>query len=140
MPKSAQGSSRDILANMAGAGHSTYEHATSVIDKAPEAVKNAVRKDELSINTGYEVTRMSPQEQAEIAELIERGEKPSQAVSAVKKRIAAKNDKARRNLTVRLSAEEYKQVKALAHAQKTDMDSMILELVREALCAHSESL
>lgn len=132
--------SRDTLGTMAKVSGSTYEHATAIIDQAPEAVTNAVRRNELSINAGYEVTRMSPQEQAEIAELIERGEKPSQAVSAVKKRIAAKNDKARRNLTVRLSAEEYKQVKALAHAQKTDMDSMILELVREALCAHSESL
>ena len=86
MPKSAQGTSRDILANMAGVGHSTYEHAATVIDKAPEAVTNAVRKNELSINAGYEVTKMNPEQQNEISQRIKQGEKPKDVVADVRTR------------------------------------------------------
>ena len=86
MPKSAQGTSRDILANMAGVGHSTYEHAATVIDKAPEAVTNAVRKNELSINAGYEVTKMKPEQQNEISQRIKQGEKPKDVVADVRTR------------------------------------------------------
>lgn len=76
--------SRDTLGAMAGVSGSTYEHAVTVIDKAPEAVVDAVRKDELSINAGYEVTKMQPEEQKEISERIEHGEKAKNVVAEVR--------------------------------------------------------
>ena len=76
--------SRDTLGAMAGVSGKTYEHAVTVIGKAPEAVVDAVRKDELSINAGYEVTKMQPEEQKEISERIEHGEKAKNVVAEVR--------------------------------------------------------
>ena len=81
-----KGRATDELGDMAGVSRKTYEHATEIIDKAPEAVTNAVRNNELSINAGYEVTRMDAEKQAEISERIEQGEKPSTVISDVKKK------------------------------------------------------
>lgn len=67
---------------MAGVSGKTYEHATAIIDNAPEPVKEAVRKQELSINAGYEATRLPPEKQTEIATRIENGEKAKDAVKA----------------------------------------------------------
>ena len=83
MLNSAQGSSRDILAGMAGVGHSTYEHAITILDKAPEAVIEAVRKEELSINAGYEVTKLPEAKQDEITERIKHGEPAKTVVRSV---------------------------------------------------------
>lgn len=123
----------DELGAMAGVSRKTYEHAAAVLDYAPEAVTDAVRRNELSINAGYEVTKMPHEEQIEIASLMEKGEKPSQAVSFVKKR---RNNKLLWTLTVHLTAEEYEQVKTLAHTQNTSIGSMTAQLVREALTSH----
>lgn len=41
MEKFPQGTSRDTLGEMAGVSGKTYEHATTIIDKAPEAVTNS---------------------------------------------------------------------------------------------------
>ena len=47
------GKSRDELGKMAGVSGKTYEHATEVIEKAPEEVKQACRNGEISINKAY---------------------------------------------------------------------------------------
>ena len=78
--------SRDTLGAMAKVSGSTYEHATAIIDKAPEAVTNAVRKNELSINAGYEVTKMNPEQQNEVSERISKGEKAKDVVAEVRSR------------------------------------------------------
>ena len=78
--------SRDTLGAMAKVSGKTYEHATAIIDKAPETVTNAVRKNELSINAGYEVTKMNPEQQNEISQRIEQGEKPKDVVAEVRTR------------------------------------------------------
>ena len=83
-PTSTPMKSRDTLGAMARVSGKTYEHAVTVIDKAPEAVVDAVRKDELSINAGYEVTKMQPEEQKEISERIEHGEKAKNVVAEVR--------------------------------------------------------
>lgn len=76
----------DELGAMAKVSRKTYEHAVAVMDKAPKAVVNAVRKDELSINAGYEVTKMKPEEQNEISQRIEQGEKAKDVVAEVRTR------------------------------------------------------
>ena len=85
LPERAE-QSRNTLGAMAKVSGSTYEHAAAIIDKAPEAVKNAVRKDELSINAGYEVTKMNPEQQNEISDRISKGEKARDVVSEVRSR------------------------------------------------------
>lgn len=85
-PTSIPMKSRDALGAMAKVSGSTYEHAVAVMDKAPEAVVNAVRKEELSINAGYEITKMNPEAQNEISQRIEQGEKPKDVVAEVRTR------------------------------------------------------
>lgn len=86
-PKVAGRDARDELAGMAGVGHTTYERAVKVLEKAPEVVVNAVRKDELSINAGYEVTKLPEAEQEEITERITHGEAAKSVVSEVRGRV-----------------------------------------------------
>lgn len=71
VPKLARSRSRDELAQMAGVGHTSYERATKVLDKAPEPVIDATRRKELSINAAYGVTKLSEEQQMEIASRIE---------------------------------------------------------------------
>ena len=85
-PTSIPMKSRDALGAMAKVSGSTYEHAVAVMDKAPEAVVNAVRKEELSINAGYEITKMNPEAQNEISQRIEQGENPKDVVAEVRTR------------------------------------------------------
>ena len=84
--KLSKGRATDELGSMAGVSASTYEHAVEVLDKAPKPVLDAVRKNEISINAGYEVTKMQPEQQAEVSERIENGEKPKDVVSEVRLR------------------------------------------------------
>lgn len=77
---------RDELGAMAGVSGKTYEHAVTVLESAPEAVKDAARKNDLSINAAYDVTRMSPENQHEVVERIEQGETPRDVVWEIKKR------------------------------------------------------
>ena len=88
MPEREQEGKRatDELGAMAGVSRKTYEHATEVLDKAPEPIVEAARNKELSINAAYEVTQMPQEQQDEIAERIEQGEKPKAVVNEVKKR------------------------------------------------------
>ena len=83
--------SRDELGAMAGVSGSTYEHATAVLENAPEPVVEAARNKELSINAAYEVTKMPEEKQAEVAERIENGEKPKDVVSDVRAKAGVAN-------------------------------------------------
>ena len=85
--------SRDELGAMAEVSGKTYERAVKVIDNAPEAVVAAVRKKDLSINSAYGVTKMSHEQQEEIAKRIMDGEKPKSVIADVKRR-----DKANQNI------------------------------------------
>ena len=84
--KSAGRDARDELAQMAGVGHSTYEHATVVLDNAPEEVIQATRQNELSINAAYEVTKLPEEKQQEVSRRISQGEKPKDVVAEMRTR------------------------------------------------------
>ena len=56
-----------------------------MLDKAPEAIVKATRKQELSINAAYGVTKLPEEQQAEIASRIEQGETPKAVISSLKK-------------------------------------------------------
>ena len=70
-PEVQNQTSRDELGKMAGTSGKTYEHAVTVLEKAPEPVVQATRQNEISINSAYQVTKLEPEEQQEIAERIE---------------------------------------------------------------------
>ena len=78
--------SRDTLGAMAGVSGSTYEHATAVLDNAPEEIIEATRKDELSINAAYEVTKLPQEKQQEVSRRISHGEKPKDVVAEMRNR------------------------------------------------------
>ncbi len=78
--------SRDELGAMAGVSGKTYEHATAVLDKAPEPVIEATRRKELSINAAYGVTKLPESQQAEVAERIAEGEKPRNVIADTKRK------------------------------------------------------
>ena len=73
------------LGELAGVSRKTYEHAVIVLDKAPEAVIQSTRDKELSINAAFEITQLPEEQQTEIAERIEQGEKPKAVVSSIRK-------------------------------------------------------
>lgn len=136
LPKSYQ--SRDTLGAMAGVSGKTYEHAVEVLDKAPEAVTQAVRKNELSINAAYGVIQMPPDKQREVSERIEYGEKPKNAITNVKKKNSKSIVKPHKHLTALFTATEIEQVAILADVADTDIERMIVELVRQALRAEDK--
>ena len=84
---------RDELGKLAGVSGSTYEHATAVLDKAPEPVIEATRNKELSINAAYQVTKMPEEQQAEISKRIEQGESAKAVVSEVQSRVKTEPEK-----------------------------------------------
>ena len=86
LPRSSK--ARDELGKLAGVSGSTYEHATAVLDKAPEPVIEAARKKELSINAAYQVTKLPEEQQAEISARIEQGEPAKKVISEVQNREA----------------------------------------------------
>lgn len=78
---------RDELGKMANVSGKTYEHGVTVLKEAPQAVIEATKQKKLTINTAYEVTKLEPQEQAEIAHRIEHSEeKPKAIIHEVLKR------------------------------------------------------
>ena len=85
--KLGKGRATEELGKLAGVSHNTYEHATAVLDKAPEPVIEATRKKELSINAAYQVTKMPEEQQAEISKRIEQGEPAKAVISDVQSRI-----------------------------------------------------
>lgn len=81
--KLPQVKARDELGALAGVSGKTYEHAVDVMKKAPKPVVDAARKNDLSIHTAYQVTKMEPEEQEEIAVRIVQGEKPKDVVREI---------------------------------------------------------
>jgi len=77
---------RDELGSMAGVSGKTYEHAVTVLETAPAPIVEATMQDALSINAAYQVTKMGPEQQEEIALRIEQGETPKEVVSEVRNR------------------------------------------------------
>lgn len=84
--KFPQGKARDELGSMAGVSGKTYEHAVTVLETAPTPIVEATMQDTLSINAAYQVTKMEPEQQEEIAQRIQQGETPKEVVSDVQKR------------------------------------------------------
>lgn len=77
---------RDELGSMAGVSGKTYEHAVTVLETAPAPIVEATMQDALSIHAAYQVTKMEPEEQEEIAQRIEQGETPKEVVAEVRNR------------------------------------------------------
>ena len=76
----------DELGELAGVSRKTYEHATVILDTAPEEVIQATRKDELSINAAYAVTKLPEEKQQEVSRRISQGEKPKDVVAEMRNR------------------------------------------------------
>lgn len=70
-PEREEGTSRDELGTIAGVSGKTYEHAVTVLETAPAPVVEATRRNDISINAAYQVTKMEPEQQEEIAQRIE---------------------------------------------------------------------
>lgn len=79
-----KGRASDELGQAAGVSASTYEHGIAVLKTAPQSVIEAAKKDEISINAAYEVTKLPFNAQREIAERIEQGERPKEVIAEVK--------------------------------------------------------
>lgn len=84
--KSAQGETRDNIASIAGVSHDTIAKVEKIENQAPAPVVSASRRNDISVNTAYQVTKMKPDEQHEIAERIEHGERPKEVITEVKNR------------------------------------------------------
>lgn len=78
--------SRDELGTLAGVSGKTYEHAVTVLETAPAPVVEATRRNDISINAAYQVTKMEPEQQEEISARIEQGETPKAVIADVQKR------------------------------------------------------
>lgn len=78
--------SRDELGTIAGVSGKTYEHAVTVLETAPDPVVEATRRNDISINAAYQVTKMEPEQQDEISARIEQGETPKAVIADVQKR------------------------------------------------------
>lgn len=61
----------DKIAAVSGVSTETIRKVERIEEKAPEPVVQASRKGEVSVNTAYQVTKLEPEEQQEIAERIE---------------------------------------------------------------------
>ena len=92
------GKARDELGQLAGVSGKTYEHAATVLDFAPEEVASAMTAGDLSINKAYEVTRLEPEQQEEIAERLKHIEEepeetntPAKIINAVSKPFVVNN-------------------------------------------------
>lgn len=79
------GTARDILGNMANVSGKTYERAVAVINNAPYEVIQAVRNNEISINSAYEVTKLPQEIQKDISRNIALGKSPRKVVNEAKK-------------------------------------------------------
>lgn len=77
---------REELAKAAGVSHDTIAKVEKIEKEAPAPVISASRRNDISVNTAYQVTKMNPEEQHEIAERIEQGEKPKEVIAEVKNR------------------------------------------------------
>ena len=74
------------IAKAAGVSHDTIAKVEKIESEAPAPVISASRRNDISVNTAYQVTKMKPEDQHEIAERIEQGEKPKEVIAEVKNR------------------------------------------------------
>lgn len=77
---------RDELAKVAGVSHDTIAKVEKIEESAPEPIIEASRKGEISVNAAYQVAKLEPEQQEEIAQRIEQGEQPKKVVQEVQKR------------------------------------------------------
>ena len=77
---------REELAKVAGVSHDTIAKVEVIENKAPEPVVQASRKGEISVNSAYQVTKLEPEKQEEIAQRMEQGEPPKAVIEEVRKR------------------------------------------------------
>ena len=77
---------REEIAKIAGVSHDTIAKVEKIENQAPAPVVSASRRNDISVNTAYQVTKMKPEEQHEIAERIEQGERPKEVITEVKNR------------------------------------------------------
>lgn len=64
------------LAKIAGVSHDTIAKVESVEKNAPDPIKEASRRGEISVNAAYQATKLPKDKQDEIIKQAERGEKP----------------------------------------------------------------
>ena len=81
-----RGRASDELGKLAAVSRKTYEHATAILDNAPEEIIQAARNQELSINSAYEVTKLPQEQQYEISLRIQQGEFPRKVLSDIKQK------------------------------------------------------
>lgn len=62
---------REEIAKAAGVSHDTISKVEKIKQTAPEPIIQTARKNDISINSAYQVTKLEPEEQQEIAERIE---------------------------------------------------------------------
>jgi ParB family chromosome partitioning protein len=77
---------REELAKLANVSHDTIAKVEKIEKSAPEPIIEASRKGEISVNAAYQVTKLEPEQQEEIAQRIEQGEKTKDVVQEVQKR------------------------------------------------------
>ena len=77
---------REEIAKAAGVSHDTIAKVEKIESEAPQPVIEASRKNELSVNAAYQVTKMEPDQREEIAQRIEQGEAPKEVFAEVKNR------------------------------------------------------
>ena len=125
--KLPQGRATEELGTMAGVSRKTYEHAATVLDKAPAPIVEATRKKELSINTAYEVTKLPEEKQTEISKRIEKGENPRKVVADVKMSSETKK------IVLSVTVDFLNKIKALAEIQNKDIHTLILQIIDDAI-------
>lgn len=64
------------LAKIAGVSHDTIDKVEKIEKNAPETIKQASRRGEISVNAAYQATKLSQEKKDEIIKEAERGEKP----------------------------------------------------------------
>jgi hypothetical protein len=64
------------LAKIAGVSHDTIDKVEKIEKNAPEPIKQASRRGEISVNAAYQATKLPQEKQEEIVKEAERGEKP----------------------------------------------------------------
>ena len=62
---------REELAKVAGVSHDTIAKVERIEEEAPKPIVEASRKGEISVNSAYQVTKLEPEQQQEIAQRIE---------------------------------------------------------------------
>lgn len=62
---------RQELAKIAGVSHDTIAKVEVIENKAPEPVVQASRRGDISVNSAYQVTKLEPEQQEEIAQRIQ---------------------------------------------------------------------